>query len=178
MQESSLIDVFEEFSEQTGFHFAYSSDILRNTGKVSINMKNRPLSDVLQECLKHTNLWYRQEGDIIVISPKFERQTTQQKDTYLTGVVKDKTGDALPGVTVMVKGVKLGTSTDSDGRFKILLPPTEKTVLVFSFVGMKTSEFTVKDPKHPITITLEEEDADLDEVVVTGIYTRKKESFT
>lgn len=50
----------------------------------------------------------------------------------------------------------------------------EKTILVFSFVGMNTQEFVVKDPAKPIEIVLEEENADLDEVVITGIYTRKK----
>ena len=141
-------------------------------------MQNQDLSDVMRECLKNTNLWYRMEGDIVVISPKFERQSVSEKEIVLTGVVKEKKGDALPGVTIMVKDTRIGTSTDTHGRFKILLPPMEKTILVFSFVGMNTQEFVVKDPAKPIEIVLEEENADLDEVVITGIYTRKKESFT
>lgn len=178
VNESSLTEVFKQLSQQTGLHFAYSSDILQHTEKISIEMQNQDLSDVMRECLKNTNLWYRMEGDIVVISPKFERQSVSEKEIVLTGVVKEKKGDALPGVTIMVKDTRIGTSTDTHGRFKILLPPMEKTILVFSFVGMNTQEFVVKDPAKPIEIVLEEENADLDEVVITGIYTRKKESFT
>ena len=177
-KESSLIEVFEKLSDQTGLHFAYSSDILRRAGKVNIDMQNQDLSDVLKECLKNTDLWYRLEGDIVVVSPKFERQTESTQEIVLTGAVKDHTGEILPGVTVMVQGAKLGTTTDSQGHFKIALPPMEKIVLVFSFIGMQTTEFAVKDPKQPIEIVLQEDAADLDEVVVTGIYSRKKESFT
>lgn len=178
VHESSLIQVFETLSKQTGYHFVYSREILQRVGNVSVNMQNRTFADVMKECLKNTDLWYQLEDDMVVISPKFKRESAPEKEKFLTGTVKDKAGELLPGVTVRIKGTHLGTSTDTKGSFKILLPQMEKITLVFSFVGMKTMELVVKDSQKPIDVVLEEEQEDLEEVVVTGIYTRKKESFT
>ncbi|MFR7811974.1 MAG: TonB-dependent receptor plug domain-containing protein [Butyricimonas faecihominis] len=76
----------------------------------------------------------------------------------------------------------MGTATDVDGKFKLLIPADTAT-LVVSFIGMKTE--IVKIPRlktgveqKELTIVLREEDVKLEDVVVTGIFTRKKESFT
>ena len=76
----------------------------------------------------------------------------------------------------------MGTATDVDGKFKLLVPADTAT-LVVSFIGMKTE--VVKIPRlkagveqKELTIVLREEDVKLEDVVVTGIFTRKKESFT
>ena len=75
-------------------------------------------------------------------------------------------------------GAKLGTSTDPEGNFKLSLPQQENTILIFSFIGMESQEVPVGDPKKPIKVILKETAENLKEVVVTGIFTRKKESFT
>ena len=67
--------------------------------------------------------------------------------------------------------------TDKDGKYSITCPVAEGLTLLYSFVGMKTQEVEVKG-RTQIDIVLEEEATEIDEVVVTGIYTRKKESFT
>ena len=76
----------------------------------------------------------------------------------------------------------MGTATDVDGKFKLFVPADTAT-LVVSFIGMKTE--VVKIPRlkagveqKELTIVLREEDVKLEDVVVTGIFTRKKESFT
>ena len=58
------------------------------------------------------------------------------------------------------------------------LPQQENTILIFSFIGMESQEVPVGDPKKPIKVILKETAENLKEVVVTGIFTRKKESFT
>lgn len=81
------------------------------------------------------------------------------------GVVSDDTGETLPGVTVLVKGTKIGTTTDINGKYKIRLPIGMKT-LVFSFIGMQTQEIKV-DGKL-LNVTLSMDSKMLDEVVVVG----------
>ena len=83
----------------------------------------------------------------------------------------------MPGVTVLVKGTTLGTSTNIEGKFSLQLPETQNMVLVFSMIGMKSKEVPVGKQRE-FKITLTEEKSELEEVVVTGIVERKAESFT
>lgn len=76
-------------------------------------------------------------------------------------------GSALPGVNVVVKGTTQGVITDVDGKYSIEVPSVGGT-LVFSFVGMNTSEVPVGD-KASINIALETDIAQLSEVVVTAL---------
>ena len=95
----------------------------------------------------------------------------------LSGVVKDQKGETLPGVTVMIKGTTLGGTTDVDGKYALTVPLSDAMVLVFSFVGMETQEVTYKG-QGKIDVTLVPSVTEMQEVVVTGIFTRKAESYT
>lgn len=77
-------------------------------GKVSVQLEDRDLSDILAECLKNTGLWYRLEDDVIIISPKLVSPQKVGEKLVVTGSVKDKGGMPLPGVTILLKGTQLG----------------------------------------------------------------------
>ncbi len=97
--------------------------------------------------------------------------------TYdIQGQVTDKSGNPLPGVNVVVKGTSQGTITDTEGQFKIS-NVSPSTVLVFSFVGMKTTEVPVGN-QTTINIVLEEELLGMEEVVVVGYGVQKKVNLT
>ncbi len=81
------------------------------------------------------------------------------------GVVSDESGETLPGVTVLVKGSQIGTTTDIDGKYKIRVPIGSK-IIVFSFIGMQTQE--VKAVGNIINVVLHMSSKMLDEVVITG----------
>lgn len=92
------------------------------------------------------------------------------------GTVKDITGNPIPGVTVMVKGTTQGTLTGSDGSYT-LKDANSDGVLIFSFVGMKTTEVAING-RSQISVNLAEEVSDIDEVVVVGYGTQRKEAVT
>ena len=96
----------------------------------------------------------------------------------LTGTVVDKSSEPLPGASVLVKGTTTGVSTDVDGKFTIRFKPASTTVLVFSFVGMKSQEIPYANLKNGCRITLEDDANSLDNVVITGYANIRKESFT
>ena len=103
----------------------------------------------------------------------------QQEDEVKTikGKVVDQSGVSLPGVTVIIKGTTIGTATNEKGEFQLsLLNPVGKT-LCFSFIGMKSLEIKIKNMES-LKIVLEEDSEEMEEVVVTGIFSRKQESFT
>ena len=97
-----------------------------------------------------------------------------QAQTSATGVVKDATGEPLIGVTVAVKGQKGGTVTDFDGNFSVKAKSGD--VLVFSYIGYKAQE--VKYIGKPLEVTMKDDNALLDEVVVVGYGTMKRSDIT
>ena len=92
------------------------------------------------------------------------------------GRVVDAKGQPLPGVTVLIKGTKTGTSTDANGVFNFNLP-TGKETLIFSFVGYKTQEIAVNG-RSTVDVSLEEDAAALDDVVVVGYGTQTRATLT
>lgn len=173
----TLPEVFQEITRLSGYEFMYSSNELRHVGKVSVQLEDRDLSDILAECLKNTGLWYRLEDDVIIISPKLVSPQKVGEKLVVTGLVKDKGGMPLPGVTILLKGTQLGGVTDADGNFRLTLPGNTEHVLIFSFVGMKTREIKVNDAK-PLTVVMEEDAKEMDEVVVVAYGTQLKRNVT
>lgn len=100
----------------------------------------------------------------------------QQRDILVTGVVNDTYGEPMVGVNVIVKGTTIGTMTSADGSFSVKIP-SEKTVLVFSFIGYKTMEIPYAG-KDKITVVLEDNAEMLDEVQIIAYGTQKKVTVT
>ncbi|MCC4214225.1 SusC/RagA family TonB-linked outer membrane protein [Leeuwenhoekiella parthenopeia] len=97
----------------------------------------------------------------------------QQKT--ITGTVTDPQGMPLPGVNVLVQGTQRGTQTDFDGQYTIAAD--EGDVLLFSFLGMKSISQTIGEASS-YPITMQEDSAELDAVVVVGYGTQKKSDLT
>ncbi len=101
-----------------------------------------------------------------------------KRELRIHGKVTDEQKNPLPGVTVRVKDALIGVATDKDGKYSIVVPgKIVKPVLLFSFVGM-TSQEVVYSGNKEINVILKEEQAEIDEVVVTGMFNRRVESFT
>jgi len=94
----------------------------------------------------------------------------------ITGNVTDQTGEALPGVSIVIRGTTTGTITDMDGNYS-LKTNTENDVFVFSFIGFTNQEVSVAG-KSTIKIVLKEDMTDLDEVVVVGYGEVRKSDLT
>ena len=106
----------------------------------------------------------------ISLTPDFE--IVQQQ---ITGTVLDNSGVPLAGVNVLIEGTTTGTQTDFDGKYTIAASTGDE--LVFSYIGMKTQSLKVGQT-NSINVTMEEDAASLDEVVVIGYGTQKKSDLT
>ena len=93
----------------------------------------------------------------------------------VTGKVTSS-GESVIGATVQVKGKITGTITDIDGNYRLTLENSKET-LVFSFIGYQSKEVTVNG-KNVINVELEEDVAQLEEVVVVGYGTMRKKDLT
>jgi TonB-linked SusC/RagA family outer membrane protein len=97
-------------------------------------------------------------------------------DVRVSGKVTGQNGEALAGVSVSVKGTTIGTTTDANGNYSIVVP-TRSTTLVFSYVSYETKEVEVKD-QTVINVSLGTSRTTMDEVVVIGYGTASKRDLT
>ena len=104
--------------------------------------------------------------------PSWAQNTRQVK-----GTVYDETGEPFPGVVVINRKLKLVATTDVDGRFQLERVPVN-AVLTVEMMSYKSQEIRVADLKKELKIYLEPDSQVLEESVVTGIFTRRKDSFT
>ncbi|AZQ64347.1 SusC/RagA family TonB-linked outer membrane protein [Flammeovirga pectinis] len=95
------------------------------------------------------------------------------QERSISGVIKDASGEALPGVTVVVKGTTQGTVTNIDGKYRLMVTGDNPT-LQYRLIGYKTQEVIVGSQSE-ITIALEEDVEQLDEVVVTALGVERDE---
>lgn len=96
-----------------------------------------------------------------------------------SGFVKDESGEPLPGVTIVIKGTTIGTSTDINGKYRIIIPEgTKNPTIIFSCVGMENKEIKYTKQKN-IDVILKDATTMLKGVVVeAGIMQRNKLGFT
>lgn len=176
LENVSLKTFFREVQKQTGLYFVYNDEICGDFGSVSIDAKNESLVDVLETVFTNKAYSYHFEDKIIVVKAK-TLASPQQQMKKVKGKVTDGKGNPLPGVGILIEGTTVGTTTDVDGNYVINCPEKENLALIFSFVGMKTHREVVGS-RNEISVKMVEKVAEMDEVVVTGIFRRSKELAT
>lgn len=102
--------------------------------------------------------------------------TVALADVVVSGKVIDEKGDGLPGVSVIIKGSTQGTTTDGQGSYRLSVP-NERATLVFSFVGYARQEIVV-GTQTTLTVTLAPDDQTLNEVVVVGYGSQRRQDIT
>lgn len=171
---ATVESILTDIKKQTGLSFAYSTDVSKTWPKVTMNIQNKSVREVLDELMGYIGCEYKISGNVISIS----KQQLSGKMRIVSGMVRDQEGLPLPGVPVCIGETRVCTVTDDEGRFSFQIP-TEKTTLKFSYVGMQTQYVSIlagnADVKKNIKML---SDVQLDNVVVTGIFRKAKESYT
>lgn len=176
LKDVSLEDVLKTVERQGNYTFLYSISDVDPVRGLNIDFKDADLKEVMAACLMNTGLIYELNKELVIIKRADYLPQVQQK-MLIQGVVRDKKGATLPGVSILLKGTTLGVVTDMEGHFQFEIPQQKEVVLVFSFVGMKKLEFPYKNEKE-LLIVMEEDVAEIGEVVITGIFTKARESYT
>ncbi len=128
-----------------------------------------------EELLEDYNRIINTDKEKRVVTTQEEREITQTPNSgNISGTVLDDSGILLPGANVLVKGTTIRTQTDFDGNYSI--NAEVGATLVFSYIGFKTLETTISNSSI-VNISMEEDSAQLDEVVIVGFGTQKKEAL-
>lgn len=183
MDNQAIKTVLNQLGRVANVRFSYSSAIVPTEQRVSLNVTNQRLDEVLEYLLKPFQLTYYAKGRQVVLSRletglvnPDETTTLTERDRTVAGVVADETGGGLPGVSVLIKNTTKGTTTDGNGRYNLNVPE-EAGTLVFSYVGYESKEVELGN-RTAINVTLNPDNKSLNEVVVVGYGTQKRSSIT
>ena len=164
-----------QIKDQTGVKILYNENLLKNYENINLDLNNVEVEEALRQVLANTRFEYEVTDGVIVVKEK-KNSFPQQKTVRIQGKVSDEDGAPLPGVTVLIKGTTLGTATDMDGKYSLSVPEGNY-ILLFTMVGMKTQEVTLKNQTE-LNIIMQHETSEMDEVVITGYFNQAKNSFT
>ncbi|MGQ8338272.1 TonB-dependent receptor [Sunxiuqinia sp. A32] len=176
MKNVSIRDVLIEIENMSEYYFMYDAtrvDVMQN---VSIHCTNLPVERVLDNIFEKTGIIFSINKRQIALSLDQRKQQYFQINPKVTGQVTTSSGDFLPGVSVAVKGLNIGTITDNNGNFELTNIPGNAT-LFFSFIGLKSKEVELNGESF-ITVSLDEESIGIAEVIAVGYGIQRKETVT
>ena len=175
----AMSNVFQIIENQTDFHFFYNRNELNLNQKIDLNVDKKLVSDVLGKLFKNTNISYQILGNQIVLKKVDKTKVETVSAAYqkqIEGVVVDKAGLPLTGVTVTIEGTNYGTTTDFNGRFKFNSEANGK-FLIFSYVGFELMRVAFNGTSN-LKIVLLQELNELEEVVLVGYGKQKRTEFS
>ncbi|MDX3916960.1 MAG: SusC/RagA family TonB-linked outer membrane protein [Pseudosphingobacterium sp.] len=167
-----LDKVLLEIQSQSGYDFVVPNDLLSKAGKISLHVSNEELKSVLEKCFTGLPFTYSIEDKTIIVKERQKSLLDNVKRILtlpinISGRVTDSIGEALPGVTIKIKGQTKGTITDNRGNFNITSVPDD-AVLVFTMIGFRSREIAAS--VIPATIVLQSDAAALEQVTVSTGY--------
>jgi len=168
-EKAPLNKVFDKINRQTGYDFLLSTEDLRLSKPVTINVKNEELNSALNQIFLNQPLSFAIQDKTVIISKKKLNESVQGQPTFLvTGRVVDFKNLPLPGATVILKGSTKGAITDDKGMFSLADLPSEG-LLTVSFISFRTKDVSYNAASiMPLAIVLEEATSAMNEVQVIG----------
>ncbi len=165
--------IIYELRKQSGMNFIFEDSQIDKMAPKTLSLKDVSINIALDTLLKGTGFTYKITGNSVAIV----RQMNKEIPGFtVSGVVTDDKKEPLVGVTITIKGTSKGTTTNINGEYTLAGIPDDVT-LIFTFIGMDSQEIPVNGRKI-IHVQMAETITEIGEVVVTGMFTRRAESFT
>ncbi|MBC9796543.1 TonB-dependent receptor [Sinomicrobium sp. FJxs] len=178
----TIQNLFKKIQEKSEYVFFYKDGTIDSDRKVSVKLTNATLQDILNRVFPANGLVYELDGRQVVVRKKplkipDDAEAPQAVQGWeVSGTVTDTEGQPLPGASIVEKGTDSGTQSDFDGNFSITVSDQD-AILAISYMGFVSTEVPVNGQSE-INITLKEDVANLEEVVVVGYGTQKKVNLT
>lgn len=185
LENVSLRAALAKIERSAGVKFLYQSQVISSRQRINAAFYEERLAGILQRILEPLHIRFEADGNQIVLTKETLnlieeslRNSDSQPDVDITvsGKVMDEINQPLPGVNIIVKGTSIGTTSDSNGEYK-LQAPDAGSILIFSFIGYQTQEVTV-GTQTQINISMMTDITGLEEIVVVGYGEVKKSDLT
>ncbi|WP_039866883.1 SusC/RagA family TonB-linked outer membrane protein, partial [Pedobacter sp. BAL39] len=175
---ASVKQVFKRIEQQANVTFVYDEAVLGSLPVLTLNFNKEQLTEVLKTLREKTMLEFKMVGNYIGVAENAASMPNLNLSggsalsrIKIDGVVRDATGQPLIGVSILLKGTQVGTTTNSSGRFSI--EANIGDILVVSYLGYATKQVTITNPAQ-LSILLDEDSRALSEVVVTALGVKKE----
>lgn len=178
-KKATLVQVFNEIRQQTGYDFIYSDRMMEKAGLVDLDLKNVDLRDALGQAFANQPFTFDIERKTIIVKAKTEIKKVEMQDRVLSGRITNEKGEPMEGVSVRTKKSRTTTRTGKDGVFSIKISD-DADELSFTFLGYQP-QLTKAPTKATeiLNIQMKLLSNEIDDVIITGTgITRNKESFT
>lgn len=184
----TLVEAFKRIEKLTGYRIMYSYDDVKNY-KAQAVPTYKDIRKALSQVLGDLPLEYSINHKFVSITPKPQLASNvslsptvkEGMTVVLQGKVVDVNGDPLPGVTVqVVKDHKITTVTNTDGTFALQLDRGRTVKVDFSYIGMESEYYIFKcqEDFRNLVIKMKDDASSLKEVVVTGMFNKRRETYT
>ncbi len=175
LSDVTIRKVFEEIEKKSEYVFIYSDEELNDLNtKVNVNVVSKTLNEILSETLQPVHLGYRINDRQVTILRK-EAPQKQKQNLKVSGIVRDNNKVPLIGVNIQQVGTINAVITDNDGKFTIY-NLTPNSALRFSYIGYKPLEYKLTENETELDIVMDEDVQGLEEIVVVGYGSQKRES--
>lgn len=172
MENATVQQVLSAIEKESSFYFTYNTKQINTNRRVSVNVKDRGVMEILNEVFANEDIRYTiNDKHIILYKEGTASHPITQQSKRITGVVVDQTGEVIIGANVIEAGTTNGTITDFDGNFA--LEGVGGNQLKVSYIGYITKTVRLEQSNN-IRIVLEEDTKALDEVIVIGYGTQRK----
>ena len=172
----TIEQVTKDLRKKTGYQFVYKKEDVQGVQPITCTYKNATLEQLCNRIfVMMAGIDYEISKGTVVLKKASKNDRFFKKN--ISGMIVDENEEALPGVTVKLKGTDTGVTTDLDGQFTILAEGKEP-VLELSYIGMKTKTVRISNKQPFLMITMEVDENLLDEVLVTGYQNIKRENAT
>ncbi|PPL03558.1 SusC/RagA family TonB-linked outer membrane protein [Parapedobacter indicus] len=181
-QNVSLQKILREIRKQSDVDFIVKTAQLQQSNPVTINVTKQPLDKVLEQIFQGQPVDYLVDNKTIIVLDKKAIQPSSNlpgesvKQQRVSGKVITANSEPLAGVSITEKGTTNATLTNDDGQFSLQVASTP-AVLVLTYIGYVSQEVTA-GTNSPLEITMQQDLASLEEVVVVGYGTAQKKDLT
>lgn len=174
-QDVTIEKALKEIEKKTGYNFFYNTKDFNVKRKISFSAKGMNLSEVLNGIFANSQVDYVINGTDIVLKRREEVSNVSNEKYQIKGSVRDGNGEPVIGASVVLKGhTETGVITDIDGNF-VLTVPAKKVTLSISYIGYDPVNVEATVGTF-VKVVMKESSQTLNEVVVVGYGTQKKES--
>jgi len=173
-----LVTIFDQISAQTGYDFAFTTEAVKDSKPVTINVTNAELATVLTQIFQGQTLDFSLVNKTVTVKPKETTIFDKIKSALsfdkieVTGRVVGEDGQSLPGATVIVKGTNNSTITDAKGNFTLFKVDAGAT-LVITFVGYERQEIAAAPDLGKIQMKVASSQLDAVQVIAYGQTTQR-----
>ena len=174
----TLEQALREIAQETGLRLSYRGDIMVDK-TVTLQENGISVTNALDYIMKDTGLDYKfsQNGYLVITEANGLLEEQIFQDVVNGTVIDSETGEALPGVNILVQGTTdMGTTTNIDGYFELAVPDLNQT-LVFSYIGYNSKEVAI-DGREELYIELMQDVQLLEDLIVVGYGTQQRRDIT